>query len=306
MNTPNHTIYYHAACADGHGAAYAAWTALGDEAEYVPVKYGQINSLDDVDLLGALTDRYVYVLDFSFPREVMEYIFKTAKYTVWLDHHLTAFKMWCPTLSVGLSTKHSELSEQYTIELDNAASGALIAWRYFNGQAPVPLLIKHIDDYDRWVFALPHTKEFSKALWAQAPWSLKQWNELCMTTSDGGAAYHALVATGAALLTEHNNQVKRATAKSRECRIYDAGGLAVNAPPNLTSDSGHALALQSGTYGLIYHIDHELKVKCSLRSTGDYDVSALAKVYGGGGHKNAAGFECSLEVLKSILISNDL
>jgi nanoRNase/pAp phosphatase (c-di-AMP/oligoRNAs hydrolase) len=28
----------------------------------------------------------------------------------------------------------------------------------------------------------------------------------------------------------------------------------------------------------------------SLRSVGDFDVSAIAKIYGGGGHKNAAGF----------------
>ncbi len=35
------------------------------------------------------------------------------------------------------------------------------------------------------------------------------------------------------------------------------------------------------------------KVKVSLRSGGDYDVSAIASRYGGGGHKNAAG--CELE-----------
>jgi nanoRNase/pAp phosphatase (c-di-AMP/oligoRNAs hydrolase) len=28
----------------------------------------------------------------------------------------------------------------------------------------------------------------------------------------------------------------------------------------------------------------------SLRSKGDFDVSAIAKRFGGGGHKNAAGF----------------
>ncbi|KKK83930.1 hypothetical protein LCGC14_2788440, partial [marine sediment metagenome] len=28
----------------------------------------------------------------------------------------------------------------------------------------------------------------------------------------------------------------------------------------------------------------------SLRSAGDFDVSAIAKQYGGGGHKSAAGF----------------
>ena len=38
----------------------------------------------------------------------------------------------------------------------------------------------------------------------------------------------------------------------------------------------------------------------SLRSVGDYDVSAIAKTFGGGGHRNAAGFEVALDRLKFI------
>jgi nanoRNase/pAp phosphatase (c-di-AMP/oligoRNAs hydrolase) len=37
--------------------------------------------------------------------------------------------------------------------------------------------------------------------------------------------------------------------------------------------------------------------KCSLRSNGDYDVSAIAKAFGGGGHRNAAGFQVPVETL---------
>lgn len=29
-------VIYYANCADGFGAAFAAWTKLGDDAEYVP------------------------------------------------------------------------------------------------------------------------------------------------------------------------------------------------------------------------------------------------------------------------------
>lgn len=31
-------VIYHAACADGFGAAFAAWLKLGDEAEYLPMQ----------------------------------------------------------------------------------------------------------------------------------------------------------------------------------------------------------------------------------------------------------------------------
>ena len=34
-------VIYHAHCTDGFGAAFAAWMKLGDDAEYVPMQYGQ-------------------------------------------------------------------------------------------------------------------------------------------------------------------------------------------------------------------------------------------------------------------------
>ncbi|RME92608.1 MAG: hypothetical protein D6767_02820 [Candidatus Hydrogenedentota bacterium] len=40
-------------------------------------------------------------------------------------------------------------------------------------------------------------------------------------------------------------------------------------------------------------------MKCSLRSIGDVDVAAIAKVFGGGGHKNAAGFKTNLKYRKA-------
>ena len=40
---------------------------------------------------------------------------------------------------------------------------------------------------------------------------------------------------------------------------------------------------------------------CSLRSNGDYDVSAIAKAFGGGGHRNAAGFSTDINTLLSWL-----
>jgi nanoRNase/pAp phosphatase (c-di-AMP/oligoRNAs hydrolase) len=37
------------------------------------------------------------------------------------------------------------------------------------------------------------------------------------------------------------------------------------------------------------------RVDVSLYSIGDFDVAAIAARYGGGGHRNAAGFSVSLE-----------
>lgn len=74
-------------------------------------------------------------------------------------------------------------------------------------------------------------------------------------------------------------------------------GLMANCPTHLTSDVGHELANQSGTFGLLWSITKDGHCACSLRSNGDYDVSAIAKKFGGGGHKNAAGFEVPIKTL---------
>lgn len=312
-------VMYHADCADGFGAAFAAWAALHNEAEYLPVRYGE-------DLpLEAVSGRTVYVLDFSFAKPAMDVLFNVASRVCWLDHHKTAFEMWCPGeterwMSDPIANKHH-------ITLDNSKSGAYLAWEFFHPGAEVPRFIKHIDDYDRWQFKIEGTKEFNKALWSYAPWSFEQWAEWFYDCEAGfnHTYWDEFYAEGGAILRAHDQNVRGVVKNaSRPCAIVPtvinsvdsykapwvwwhddengdtcgANGLAANCPPHLTSDVGHELATQSGTYGLCWYLPKDgLKAYCSLRSNGDYDVSAIAKVFGGGGHRNAAGFEIEIGTL---------
>lgn len=310
-------VIYHDNCADGFGAAFAAWLKFGDEAEYVPFKYGQ--PLSEYFSGWFLPERDIYILDFSFSKEVMDQLFKLAKKVVWLDHHKTAFERWCETEREWYET------DDGSIILDNSRSGALIAWEYFHPGKEVPMLIKHIDDYDRWQFKLEGTKEFNKALWSYAPWSFDQWRNILLDTQvkewiaasadpQKSKAYQDFILEGAAILRAHDQNVQAVVkGAARKCvitilkndnTIWDNLnwpvlfiGLAANCPPHLASDVGHQLANQSGTYGLLWAINKEGKCLCSLRSNGDYDVSAIAKVFGGGGHRNAAGFEVDINKL---------
>ena len=47
-------VLYHKNCFDGFCAGYAAREFLGDEAEYYPIQYGGIKSIDDIHKLGDL------------------------------------------------------------------------------------------------------------------------------------------------------------------------------------------------------------------------------------------------------------
>lgn len=70
----------------------------------------------------------------------------------------------------------------------------------------------------------------------------------------------------------------------------------VNAPQVDISELLDHLA-RNDTFAMGWWQRGDGEFQYSLRSRGDFDVSELAKKYGGGGHKNAAGFE-QKEMLK--------
>ena len=158
-------IYHGGGCTDGFGAAFAAWLKLGDNAEYLPMDYGTVETPEDFDTKVSLAAKgnTIYILDFSFPRSVMEALFAHAEKVVWLDHHKSAFEMWCGKYEQGMEF-YEVVNGKHYIGLDDKRSGAMLAWHNFHPDTEVPKLIQHIDDRDRWVFALPGSKELHAAI----------------------------------------------------------------------------------------------------------------------------------------------
>lgn len=169
----NPLVIYHASCADGFGAAFAAWLKLGDDAEYVPMQYldSKLNAVEAWEALSAAipskanTGREVYILDFSLPKPVMDKLFAVSERVTWLDHHKTAFEMWCEDGERSLCEQSNGRDE---VILDNNKSGAMLAWEYFHPGIEVPMLIRMIDDRDRWQFKIPGSKELNAAIWSLA------------------------------------------------------------------------------------------------------------------------------------------
>ena len=318
-------VIYHANCTDGFGAAFAAWLKLGDNAEYLPMEHGHSVGAN----LPMFEGREVYILDFSFPREVMDWLFRDAKRVVWLDHHKSAFEMWVGAvpkkgwLCQRLNCTEDNPSGNVHIELHNNKSGALLAWEYFHPITKVPKLIQHIDDRDRWQFKMDGSKELHAALASHQPWTFEQWYAHFLV---GDVRLGALKDEGKAILRSYSQQVQSELKQARPCSIKvnvednhrpdpsevvvasvsDGylryfNGLAANSPAFLASDLGHELANKSGTFGLVWSMAGDGQIHCSLRSNGDYDVSAIAKCFGGGGHRNAAWFSTDIDTLMSWL-----
>jgi oligoribonuclease NrnB/cAMP/cGMP phosphodiesterase (DHH superfamily) len=270
MNTTSLCIY-HGNCADGFGAAWVVWQALGlTEDQFFAGTYQD----PPPDVRG----RDVIMVDFSYKRPVIEKMLEECQSLLIIDHHKTAIE----DLSGLLATDH------FTTLFDVDHSGAILAWDFFYpGKAP-PQLLRHIEDRDLWRFALDGTREIQACLFSY-PYDFQVWDRLIR-----GWDTSSLRLEGAAIERKHHKDVAELVEVTK--RPIEIAGYRVQAcslPYTLTSDAGHLLCEQGNAFGVCYWDTPEGRV-FSLRSLGGgVDVSEIAKRYGGGGHRNAAGFRVS-------------
>ena len=263
-------ILYHADCDDGFGAAYAAWRNLGDCAEYRPVYYG------DVVPPELLAGKRVFIVDFSFPPDIVSDMAHHATQITLLDHHKSAAAQWVQAVS----------NPNVTVVFDMERSGAQMAWDHFHPGIPRPALIEHIADRDLWRFALPDTKAFCAGL-SLKPTTFSAWHEVADRPAD-------LLEKGRVVLEVLQRQIDSAVRKDlRPVTLCGYHGLAANVISN-TSEVGHAIAKRSSTFSLTFFIKGD-KAICSLRSLPPFDVSVIAAHYDGGGHAQASGFTMPIE-----------
>jgi oligoribonuclease NrnB/cAMP/cGMP phosphodiesterase (DHH superfamily) len=276
-----HVIIYHANCADGFGAAWAASKALTGDKVFVPANYGD-------ELPAEVDGAHVYVLDFSFSTDKMLELYSRCQTLVWLDHHKTAAVI-ADDFKATLEDAGEAGLPDLVVEFDMDRSGAGIAWDYFHPMTPRPPLIDYIEDRDLWRFRFAGTRAFGFAL-RSYPMDFGVWDEI----ADDSAR---VLEEGAAMMRFFDQSLAD-TLKSTKHEVTLAGvkGLAANMNSMFASDAGNVLAKESGTFGLTYYRVGDGPWACSLRSVGDFDVSAIAQQFGGGGHKNAAGFSCDKPV----------
>jgi len=260
------TVLYHGNCYDGFGAAWAAWKKLGDSAEYHAVKYGDSPPQPINADQGKL-----YLLDFSFPRSVLENLAKEFDITV-LDHHKTA---------------QADLADLPYAVFDLNKSGAVLAWEHFHSGRNVPTMIAYLQDRDLWKFELPGSREISA--WMRSwPFEFKSWTR---AEREMRLAFNECRAEGKAILRFQQQMV---SIMADNAWIQEIGGHDVPTT-NATaffSEVGEELCKRyhDAPFSAYYLDRKDGKRQWGLRSRSGFDCSAVAKQYGGGGHPGAAGW----------------
>lgn len=254
---------YHGNCADGFGAAWAVRKAMPD-AEFYPATY-QAPPPD-------VTEKRVVMVDFSYKRPVLLDMASKAESILILDHHKSA------------AEDLVDLPANVVAVFDMERSGAMMAWQHFFPDAPPPRLIEHIQDRDLWRFALPGTREIQANVFSY-PYDFGVWDALM------SADVETLRSEGAAIERKHHKDIAELVKVTKRRMVIGGFDVPVaNLPYTLSSDAGHLMA-QGEPFAACYWDTPDGRV-FSLRSNeAGQDVSAIAKTYGGGGHRNAAGFQ---------------
>lgn len=264
-------VVYHGGCYDGFGAAWAAYKKLGTEGvEYIPGYYGK-------DPPPVTKDDQLYIVDYSYPRSVLLRLKEEAGDVLVLDHHKTAQK---------------DLEGLPFAQFDMNRSGAGMTWDFFHEGKSRPRLIDHIEDRDLWRFDIPGTREFHAYLTSH-PFDFKVWDQI--NEDSYGSSYPDTIKAGGQLLRYADQIVQNIIKGSWVAPMMadPTKKAAVCATSSHWGEVGEAL--------LKKHPEADFSAACtpvqdaimwSLRSRDEsgYDVSALAKKFGGGGHHCAAGF----------------
>lgn len=258
-------ILYHADCPDGFGGAYAAWKKFGDSAEYIPVKHGRPAPMLE-------PGRELYMVDFSYPQEIMAELASRAARFMIMDHHKGAQSV-------------VESFPEHIFDLKR--SGAVIAWEYFHPDTPTPLLLKYVQTGDLYTFDLPDARAVLSYLYTK-PFHFEEWEKLRARMEDP-AERAALIERGKIYYEYYSLMVEKMVARG-ELVSFDGYEVYLGSASSLfNSDVGHGLAMKQGPFALVAGVAHD-GIHVSLRGDGSVDVSEIARRHGGNGHPNAAAF----------------
>jgi len=277
-------ILFHYPCQDGLTSAWVAHNFHNNqnkEIELYPIQHGkEIN-------LKRLINKKVICCDYAPPLQVLNEIEKIASSITIIDHHI--------------SSQKALVDKTYAI-FDMNKSGVGLTWDYFYPDNHIPLFLEMVQDRDIWSWKIPYSREFTSGFSTVCS-SINMYDfdklfELCyeLYTNDSRINFYIDIGN----IINKSNLLKckyLALDHSKKINKYNNYNVCiVNCSSELSSDLGNMLASTDNIdFAALWRYNHpKEEYYISLRSDDKVDVSIVAKEFGGGGHKNAAGFSTKI------------
>jgi|ERR1700733_10920898 len=257
-------VFYHADCIDGFTAAWVTWKKFGDAAEYIPF-YHETAAPE-------LSDKEIYTVDITFPKEITEKLIRLNKRVTSIDHHI--------------SKKEITLMTQEPL-FDNEHSGCVLAWKYFFPNIEIPAFLLYVEDYDIWLH-----KHKSKELYMYLNFierNFFSWDKTINDFQDKKKREEML--TKGELLRDYEDKVIDHNIKEN-ARLVSFEGYTVYCINTLDIPSviAQKLIARQPPFAIVWEEKSDGHVHIHLRGIGDIDLIKIAEKYGGGGHRLAAAF----------------
>ncbi len=278
---------------DGRFAGWCAWKHFNAEEswvgednigrrKFIEVQYGKPFPIKLYDLDSS---DEVYILDFSYPRAILDPVFERVKKLVVLDHHKTGVTNLAGA-SYGL--------------FDKTKSGALLAWEYFFPNQKPPYVCALVNDYDLWTKKFEDTAAFEAYLQHERigqDW--RRWNELVSEENvffealrKGAVLYEQSLAIVNSFVKNPDNYIIRKDYLIRHWNNPLSSYVIYNGNSILRNELAEALYTKLDVDVTIQWRVRGKEVIFSIRSpNGDHFSAAdFVEQHGGGGHDASAGF----------------
>jgi len=276
-------------CSDGIAAAWVCKRKFPD-AEVIGCWY----QCAEEDLPQVDADDRVFIVDFSFSADIIKRWEDLGAMITLIDHHKTAQEQ----LMGAIDTLSSR------IIFDMAQCGAVLTWQHLFPSEPIPRFLLHIEDRDLWNFRLMYTAEIHEAM-GKIGRTFEMFDLYAQCTADEFSS--AIVPLGMLLLKPKRQKVSEIADRCSTQRVifgtrdWDSTDI----PTVFLSPDGSEDRYTSDVCEELYKYRYPaaLFVQCitsdgtySLRSNknnpdGGFDVGEYARQFGGGGHRNAAGYK---------------
>jgi len=250
----------------------------------MPVNVVEVSYERGLPLESIRKNESIYIVDFSMqPAASWKKLLAVTKNVVWIDHHASA-------IDAAKGTPAEDLEGIRDVN----DSAALLTWKYCFRKSP-PEAVKLVSDFDTWKHAFGEKSLcFVAGLTGRDEPENPLWKDLLADDTrvvlevieQGRWIRRALLSKAAEVVEKFGFEAKFA---GHKCFVVNSEGL-----------NSEAFGEKINRYDIVATFVWTGKeYTVSLYTVRpDLDVGKIAKLYGGGGHKGAAGFQCKQNPFK--------
>lgn len=273
-------VVFHKNCPDGEAGLWVFKKKFKCDIDDI---YGQEPGCENLDLSSLLEEKNrIYFIDICPSEEILSLLLKNGNDIVILDHHKTNKQ------TVEKFTKEKNLFAEF----DMNRSGCQIAWDYFFPEEPErPEFLDYIADRDLWHWKLKNSQEINGGIQF---YGLDKFDEYFNHWDEWKPM---LIEMGTIIEQKSLDKISNIIEKKTFEKLFKNDPdtkvlLTFNTDYTLTSKLGNLMCECDDIIKfavIVTGIDFDKKkYSLSLRSK-NFDVSEVAKIYGGGGHHCASG-----------------